>query len=176
MSEEEEIGPLRFLVGTWQGEKGVDIAPEQGGGTEENLYSETITIEKVGDLKNAGEQQLGMVRYLQIVKRKSNGEVIVSKLMSDKLKKLAISSQGKYYQSSNQGYRLEEVYNQVNRDLEKTTFLLFLDTRDIASKVSEMAVLFCYVTAVVKFSFDAQMGQRTEEHCSTEKSQKRAAK
>jgi len=72
---EAAIGPLVHLLGTWTGDKGSDIAPEATGSDQETLYFETIKIEEVGDLKNAGSQEIGAVRYLQIVKRKSNNEV-----------------------------------------------------------------------------------------------------
>ncbi len=68
------FGPLKNLIGIWKGEKGMDIAPDQGG-KEENPFYETIVFEGVGDLKNAESQTVVMVRYLQIVRRKSNDEV-----------------------------------------------------------------------------------------------------
>ena len=73
MSELEEVdyGPLAGLIGVWQGDKGMDIAPEPDG-TEENPYYETITFEAGGDLKNAEDQVLAGVRYHQVVKRKSD--------------------------------------------------------------------------------------------------------
>ncbi len=76
MTEETKkiLGPLAGLVGTWKGDKGNDISPEPDG-TEENPYYETIKFEAVGDLTNAEEQVLAVVRYLQIVCRKSNNEV-----------------------------------------------------------------------------------------------------
>lgn len=67
-------GPLAPLIGTWEGNKGRDIAPEPDG-QEENLYSETIIFEAIGGVKNAGVQTLAAVRYHQVVCRQSNGEV-----------------------------------------------------------------------------------------------------
>lgn len=71
---EVDYGPLAGLIGTWSGEKGMDIAPEPNA-TEENPYYETIVFEACGDLMNGEEQKVSMLRYLQIVKRKSNDEV-----------------------------------------------------------------------------------------------------
>ena len=57
-------GPLACLVGTWKGDKGLDVAPEPDG-KEENPYFETILFEAIGDVKNAGEQVLAALRYHQ---------------------------------------------------------------------------------------------------------------
>lgn len=74
MTTEIDYGPLLALVGTWQGDKGMDISPEPGG-VEENPYYETITFEAAGDLTNAETQHLAIVSYHQVVTRKSNDEV-----------------------------------------------------------------------------------------------------
>ena len=71
---EIDYGPLTGLVGTWKGDKGMDISPEPDG-QEENPYFETITFEAAGEVKNAEEQLLAIVRYHQVVQRKSNGEI-----------------------------------------------------------------------------------------------------
>jgi hypothetical protein len=71
---EIDYGPLAGLVGTWKGDKGMDISPEPDG-QEENPYFETIIFEAAGEVKNAEEQLLAIVRYHQVVQRKSNGEV-----------------------------------------------------------------------------------------------------
>ena len=70
-----DYGPLIWLIGEWQGDKGMDIAPNPETGKEENPYTETIAFEEAGNLKNAKDQEIAVVRYLQIVFRKSNGEV-----------------------------------------------------------------------------------------------------
>jgi hypothetical protein len=67
-------GPLAALVGIWEGDKGVDRAPEPDG-EERNPYYETITFEAAGDVTNAERQTLSVVRYHQVVSRKSNNEV-----------------------------------------------------------------------------------------------------
>ncbi len=69
-----DYGPLSGLIGTWQGDKGLDVAPEPDG-TEESPYFESIAFEAIGDVTNAESQVLVAVRYQQIVSRKSNGEV-----------------------------------------------------------------------------------------------------
>ena len=76
MTDEPEIdyGPLTALIGTWKGNKGMDIAPEPDG-TEESPYYEEIVFEAAGDVENAESQKLAIVRYHQVVHRKSNGEV-----------------------------------------------------------------------------------------------------
>lgn len=67
-------GPLALLVGVWEGDKGVDKAPEPDG-EERNLFYETILFEAIGDVTNANEQVLAVLRYHQVVHRKTNGKV-----------------------------------------------------------------------------------------------------
>jgi hypothetical protein len=67
-------GPLTGLIGTWEGGKGIDIAPEPGG-TENNPYYETITFTAIGGVTNAESQVLAAIHYRQIVRRKSDDEV-----------------------------------------------------------------------------------------------------
>lgn len=69
-----DYGPLAGLIGTWTGDKGVDRAPEPEG-EQRNLYFETMLFEACGDVDNAEEQVLAVVRYHQVVSRKSNGKV-----------------------------------------------------------------------------------------------------
>jgi len=71
---EIDYGPLTPLIGVWEGDQGMDIAPEPDG-TEENPYYETLTFEAGGDVSNAESQTLAIVRYHQVVSRKSNDEV-----------------------------------------------------------------------------------------------------
>lgn len=70
---DENYGPLQGLIGTWKGDRGLDIAPEPDG-VEESPYYEIITFEGAGDLSNAEKQKLLIVRYHQEVFRKSNDE------------------------------------------------------------------------------------------------------
>lgn len=69
-----DYGPLAHLIGTWKGDKGVDIAPEPDG-TERSPYYETLTVTPFGTVDNAESQTLSVVRYHQTVSRKSNDEV-----------------------------------------------------------------------------------------------------
>ena len=74
MSDSNKIdyGPLQPLIGTWNGDKGKDVAPEPDG-VENNPYYETIIFSGVEDyVTNAEEQVLAAVHYRQVVKRKSN--------------------------------------------------------------------------------------------------------
>ena len=47
MSDQISYGPLESLIGTWEGNKGMDISPEPEG-TEENPYYETWMIRTGG--------------------------------------------------------------------------------------------------------------------------------
>jgi hypothetical protein len=69
-----DYGPLAGLVGGWEGDKGLDVAPEPDG-SEESPYTETLVFTAIGDVTNAESQTLAVLRYQQIVRRKSNGEV-----------------------------------------------------------------------------------------------------
>ena len=68
-------GPLSGLIGTWKGNKGVDLAPEPDG-TERNEFYETIIFSEAGDLSNAEEQQLSALHYVLKVQRVTNDRVI----------------------------------------------------------------------------------------------------
>ncbi len=76
MSDNESIdyGPLAGLIGVWEGNKGVDVAPEPDG-SENNPYYETITFSAIGDVTNAESQVLAVLHYRQIVQRKSDDKV-----------------------------------------------------------------------------------------------------
>ncbi len=67
-------GPLAGLIGTWLGDSGMDVAPEPDG-DEHNPYYETIRFAAAGDVTNAEQQTLSVVRYHQVVSRKSNHKV-----------------------------------------------------------------------------------------------------
>ncbi len=69
-----DYGPLAMLIGTWSGDKGVNLSAEPDG-DERSQYFETIVFETAGDVTNAEEQVLAVVRYHQVVSRKSNDEV-----------------------------------------------------------------------------------------------------
>ena len=75
MKSEINYGPLTGLIGTWEGNKGLDVAPESDGTEERNPYYEKITFEAGGSVTNAEKQTSSVVKYHQIVKRKSTNEV-----------------------------------------------------------------------------------------------------
>lgn len=68
-------GPLEGFIGSWSGNKGLDIAPDKNDIKEENPYYETITFEGAGYANNAEKQLLAAVRYHQVVRRKSDDQV-----------------------------------------------------------------------------------------------------
>ncbi len=72
--EDIDYGPLACLLGVWKGDSGMDVAPEPDD-DEHNPYYETIIFEAAGDVTNAEEQTLSIVRYHQAVSRKSNDKV-----------------------------------------------------------------------------------------------------
>jgi hypothetical protein len=74
MSDTIDYGPLACLVGVWKGSDGMDVAPEPDD-DEHNPYYETLVFEAAGDVTNAEEQVLSVVRYHQEVRRKSNDKV-----------------------------------------------------------------------------------------------------
>lgn len=69
-----DYGPIACLVGTWSGNRGMDVAPEPDD-VEKNPYYETMSFEAIGDVTNGEKQTLAVIRYQQIVTRKSNDEV-----------------------------------------------------------------------------------------------------
>ncbi len=69
-----DYGPLAGFVGVWTGDHGVDVSPEPDE-DERSTYYERLEFEPAGDVDNADAQELVMVRYNQVVKRKRNDEV-----------------------------------------------------------------------------------------------------
>ena len=69
-----DYGPLTGLIGSWGGDKGRDVAPEPDGSAE-SPYHETLEFTACGTAENAESQELAVVRYQQIVTRKSDGKV-----------------------------------------------------------------------------------------------------
>ena len=67
-------GPLTALIGTWQGDKGIDVSPEPEG-DERSAFHERIVFEAIGDVTNAEQQDLAALRYHQVVTRQSDGKV-----------------------------------------------------------------------------------------------------
>ena len=69
-----DYGPLTGLVGTWQGNKGLDVAPGPDRDSS-NPYYETLNFTAIGDVVNAKTQKLAVIRYQQIVRRLLNDEI-----------------------------------------------------------------------------------------------------
>jgi hypothetical protein len=76
---EIDYGPLAGLIGTWKGDKGLDVSPEPDG-VEKTPYHEVIVFEAAGDVENYVVQRLAIVRYHQVVMHKSNGSVFHDQL------------------------------------------------------------------------------------------------
>lgn len=70
----ELLGPLKNLIGTWEGDKGDDIAPSDDRQTEQSLFRERLVFEDVGLVDNH-EQLLYGVRYQRNAWRLSNGNL-----------------------------------------------------------------------------------------------------
>lgn len=62
MQLDKNYGPLAWLIGTWEGDKGDDIAPGDDRGVENNLFRERITFTPIGMVNNH-EQTLYGLRY-----------------------------------------------------------------------------------------------------------------
>lgn len=58
----KNLGPLALLVGVWEGDKGIDIAPAHDRTTKQNLYRERVEFEPMNDVHNH-EQRLCALRY-----------------------------------------------------------------------------------------------------------------
>lgn len=58
----KDLGPLANLVGIWEGDKGVDVAPSQERGSKQNLYRERVEFVPMNDVHNH-EQCLTALRY-----------------------------------------------------------------------------------------------------------------
>lgn len=69
-----DYGPLHQLIGSWRGEKGLDVAPEPDG-EDKHAYYDEITITPSGAAQNAEEQNLVCVKYHQVVRKRNNGKV-----------------------------------------------------------------------------------------------------
>lgn len=71
----EQYGPLRWLLGTWEGSEGVNVSYDYAEKKIiETPYSETATFSILGDVHN-GEQTLWVLDYGMAAKRLDSGEV-----------------------------------------------------------------------------------------------------
>ncbi len=62
MTIENKLGPLKQLIGTWEGDQGEDVAPSSSRGTEVNKFREVVTFELLNEVDNH-EQILNGLRY-----------------------------------------------------------------------------------------------------------------
>ncbi len=69
-----DYGPLHQLIGSWRGDKGLDLAPEPDG-EDKHAYYDEIEITPSGAAENAEEQQLVTVKYHQVVRKRSSGKI-----------------------------------------------------------------------------------------------------
>lgn len=57
-----DLGPLAKLVGIWEGDRGVDVAPSKERSVKQNLYRERMEFTPMNDVHNH-EQRLTALRY-----------------------------------------------------------------------------------------------------------------
>lgn len=63
-----DLGPLEFLAGAWEGDKGDDVAPSGDRGTERNLFRERMTFVPIGAVDNHEQKMFGL-RYSTVAYR-----------------------------------------------------------------------------------------------------------
>jgi hypothetical protein len=68
-----DYGPLAQLLGKWIGDKGLDIAPDADGNPDLSPFSDELTFTVAGRTENAEEQELVVIKYHQVVRKKENG-------------------------------------------------------------------------------------------------------
>jgi hypothetical protein len=76
----EEFGPLAGLIGTWRGDKGVNVSYDYD--KKEIIsetYTEEITFKIVGDVDN-GKQKIWVLDYITAAKRTGSDEVFHTEL------------------------------------------------------------------------------------------------
>jgi hypothetical protein len=69
-----DYGPLEVLIGTWSGDEGLDTSPSREG-PKVTPYCEVLKVETVGDVTNAGQQTLSVLRYHKVAKIKASQAV-----------------------------------------------------------------------------------------------------
>ena len=68
-SDIDGLGPLKPFVGTWEGSRGIDLAPDDDRtGVERNEFRERVVLEPIGLVENH-EQQLYGLRYAKMAWR-----------------------------------------------------------------------------------------------------------
>ena len=73
--DDVDYGPLNALIGEWRSDQGMDVSPAYPSGADQSPYQETLLFEPAGQVENAEEQLLSVLRYHQVVMRNSNGKV-----------------------------------------------------------------------------------------------------
>jgi hypothetical protein len=63
---DKNLGPLAALAGTWEGDRGTDVAPGEDRGTMETAFRERMVFEPIGQVTNH-EQVLYGLRYATVV-------------------------------------------------------------------------------------------------------------
>ncbi len=61
-----DLGPLKHLIGTWEGNRGEDVSPSPDLGIDNNVYREQIIFEDIGLIDNH-QQLLQGLRYTNTV-------------------------------------------------------------------------------------------------------------
>src|SRR6185295_1894634 len=90
----DNLGPLKPLVGTWEGQPGDDTAPSDDRGTEKNIYRERTVFEPIGPAQNH-EQTLYGLRYFTQAFRLGESDAFhdeVGYLLWDAKEKMVIKS------------------------------------------------------------------------------------
>jgi len=75
-----DYGPLAQLLGTWIGERGLDVAPDANADPDNSAYIDELTFNVSGPAENAEEQNLVSVRYHHIVRKRANGLIFHDQL------------------------------------------------------------------------------------------------
>lgn len=80
MSDNAQFGPLAALIGTWEGDQGLDTSYSYGHkAVTENPYRETATFNIVGDVQN-GDQTLWVLDYTTAAIRIGESDVFHTEL------------------------------------------------------------------------------------------------
>ena len=73
LANDPDLGPLRFLVGAWEGGRGIDIAPSDSRDTAKSDFRERMVFTPTGRVDNH-EQVLYGLRYETVAWRKGADE------------------------------------------------------------------------------------------------------
>ena len=70
-----DYGPLAGLVGTWVGQKGLDVAPNPDNGQQQTEFIDRLKFTATGIVRNAGKQTVVGLTYEHVVRRVSDQQV-----------------------------------------------------------------------------------------------------